>query len=427
MRLTEYFVVAICLLQCVAAEGVVINEVLYNPLGSDTGMEFVELHNPTNEMISLNGYILESGNGANPNDWTVEWIGLSSDMILPNGYFLIGESNVSPTPDYLTNLDLQNSPDGVRLKTNITLIDTVGYGNLQFPEYYEGTPAKNVAEGLSLTRTSGIDTNNNSADFTASQPNPQSGKNLQSGLSVRLVVMEPGIDIASISLLDEYPDTAGIQIVPLAGMSKDVNISVRIQDSQGLETNTTAKVTVNAKDFNLQRRAYNSTTQDFSGTFRMSFSDAPGNYTVLVRVTSGGKVGTAQASFEYMPLTAIAVDASSLNISAQPNTLLQVIGDLDMRTKDKATVRNIGNVGIDIGVKGSQLLSDRSSIDSANLELAFGQSFSQAVALSTSLQYIPLGLQSDNVKELSYRIFVPQNALPGVYKGLVSITARSSG
>lgn len=44
----------------VTCEGIVISELLPNPAGTDTGHEFIELHNPTNEVINLKGCDLQS-------------------------------------------------------------------------------------------------------------------------------------------------------------------------------------------------------------------------------------------------------------------------------------------------------------------------------------------------------------------------------
>lgn len=48
-----------------SCEGVIISEVLPNPAGVDSGKEFIELHNPTNEVISLMGCSLEATGNAN--------------------------------------------------------------------------------------------------------------------------------------------------------------------------------------------------------------------------------------------------------------------------------------------------------------------------------------------------------------------------
>lgn len=425
MRSLKYLFVLLCILPFVSAEHIVINEVFYNPVGTDTGKEFVELYNPTEEIISLKDYVLESGNGANPNDWTVEWTGSNSDSISPKGYFLVGEVNVSPSPNIVTDLDLQNSPDGVRIRRNQTIVDTVGYGSLQFPEYFESAPATNVPEGSSLSRTSGIDTDNNSADFKQAEPTPQLTQ--QNSLAIQINVVEPALEISSVQLSDEDPAAPGTQVIPVAGGSKRVNLTATIYDSQGFGNSTSVTATVANRQYSLSRVASNATSQKYSGFILLSVTDPAGNYTIELAASSGGKTGSRQLSFEYMPITAILVDTSLLNVTAQPNTLIQVIGDLDMSTRQSSTVKNIGNVDIDVGVKGSALVSSKGTIAPENIELAFGSSFGlNSVTLSTSLQILPLRLKSDVPRELSYRIFVPQGTAPSAYKGFVLITARSS-
>ncbi|NNE44210.1 MAG: hypothetical protein HKN12_08365, partial [Gemmatimonadetes bacterium] len=60
----------------IGAASVVINEVLYDPDGSDTGREFVELAFASGVAAdsSLAGWVLETGNGSN-SVWSVAWTG----------------------------------------------------------------------------------------------------------------------------------------------------------------------------------------------------------------------------------------------------------------------------------------------------------------------------------------------------------------
>lgn len=81
----------------VTCEGVVINEILPNPGGADTGKEYIELYNPTNEVISLAGCSLQiAGN---------------------NTSFLFGQAEMQPGQylafyDGQTGLTLPNSAGG---------------------------------------------------------------------------------------------------------------------------------------------------------------------------------------------------------------------------------------------------------------------------------------------------------------------------
>jgi len=154
----------------------VINEILYDPEGPDEGLEFVELHNPTDVSLSLKGFALETGNGAKEGDWAlaVEWE--SDYYVEAYGYVVIGEAAVSPPPQFVKQLDLQNGPDACRIRRATQVVDLVGWGSHTFPEYYEGTPCEDVASGVSVGRLpDGVDTQDNSADFKALSP-PSPGR-----------------------------------------------------------------------------------------------------------------------------------------------------------------------------------------------------------------------------------------------------------
>jgi hypothetical protein len=145
---------------------VVINEVLYDPAGSDGGLEFVELFNPGHEAVVLDGWTLETGNGSYESRWKLEWTGSRSDTIRPQGFFVIGEEGVLPPAEVVTELDLQNGPDGCRLTDPAGLTDVVGWGDLGFQEYFEGEPAADVGSGWSIGRDpDGSDSGSNRLDF----------------------------------------------------------------------------------------------------------------------------------------------------------------------------------------------------------------------------------------------------------------------
>ncbi len=112
--------------------GIVVNEVLYNPASSDSGHEWVELHNNTGEDIDVSGWMLEAGTSSFGTKATIP-----SGTVVPAGsYYLIGEDEVQLdlgySPNLVASLGLGNgssSVDGVRLvDCNSTTIDTVLYG-----------------------------------------------------------------------------------------------------------------------------------------------------------------------------------------------------------------------------------------------------------------------------------------------------------
>jgi hypothetical protein len=156
-----------------AGSPIVLNEVLYDPDGTDGGAEFVELAAAVgaDPGASLAGWVLETGNGARPGEWQVEWTGGAGDR-LRNGLFLIGESGVEPRPEAIADLDLQNGPDACRLRGPAGEADVLGWGEPLPPEMCEGRPAADVC-GLSLARLpDGFDCGENDRDFLAVEASP---------------------------------------------------------------------------------------------------------------------------------------------------------------------------------------------------------------------------------------------------------------
>lgn len=178
---------------------VVINEVFARG-GSANQLythKFVELFNPTDAEISLDGLSVQyrSATGTGASNGTVVLTG----TIDPGGYYLVqGGSNGStgaalPSPDAEGSLNLQGSNGTVALvesSTPVTLpvgdvvgaaganviVDLVGYGSSNTREG-SGTAASSGTNSTSqsITRTGGVDTDDNAADFTiVAVPTPQS-------------------------------------------------------------------------------------------------------------------------------------------------------------------------------------------------------------------------------------------------------------
>jgi len=200
-------------------EGLVINEVFYDPEGPDDGLEFVELYNPTDETISLNNTFLETGNGAGAGDWrlAVEW---TDDVFVePGRFFVVGEKAVTPPPDWVCDLDLQNGPDACKLQIGETLLDLVGWGAHTYPEYYEGAPCEDVASGSSVGRApDGADSQNNSADFRAISP-PTPGRRNQCQVDVGLVAGSMGVSPALPAVYEQVRVSVEVKNLGLARLS----------------------------------------------------------------------------------------------------------------------------------------------------------------------------------------------------------------
>ncbi|MCA9727393.1 MAG: lamin tail domain-containing protein [Candidatus Eisenbacteria bacterium] len=153
-----------------AGAALVINEVVYDPDGPDSGREWVELYNSGTWPAPLEGVRIESGNGSAPDQWSLEWEGGPHDWIEPRGWFVVGDSTFAHAP---ASLSLQNGPDGVRLSREGLVLDTVGWGDLEIAEYFEGSPTPETNKSESLSRSAdGFDTDDNGADFLGAVPTP---------------------------------------------------------------------------------------------------------------------------------------------------------------------------------------------------------------------------------------------------------------
>lgn len=178
----------------VARGDVVLNEVLYDPAGADGGHEFVELHNTGVSSIDLTDWRLQFANGAVGDVWSTRWIGRSGDAIAPGGRFLIVDQGWSGTPaDAVASLGLQNGPDGLRLLDALGVVDLLGWGALDHPALYEGTPHPGAGGGAALARRpDGRDTDDNAADWRVlADPTPGEPNYPPFGLMVAGYAAEP--------------------------------------------------------------------------------------------------------------------------------------------------------------------------------------------------------------------------------------------
>lgn len=152
---------------------VVISEICYDTYGRDTRC-FVELYNPTDSPVNINGWKLVGLNGSNGQEYNSITL---SGTINSHGYFLIGQTSSIywVTPDLVNSkVNYQNGPDGVILKdASGQKVDYIGYGDNPNVNL-EGQAFEDVPAGHSIERKPGymnpllgnwVDTDNNQADL----------------------------------------------------------------------------------------------------------------------------------------------------------------------------------------------------------------------------------------------------------------------
>jgi hypothetical protein len=169
-----------------AGADLVLNEVLYDPAGADEGFEFVELWNPDSTRQSLDGIVIEAGDGARPGLWTVIYQGAAADSVDPSAAVLISAGVLSAP--------IQNGPDAIRLTRRGAPLDLLGYGDLTDPGLFEGAPAPDVGSGQSLARRrDGLDTNVNRDDWEP-ETSPTPGK--ANRPEIRLQLSPAGVSLS---------------------------------------------------------------------------------------------------------------------------------------------------------------------------------------------------------------------------------------
>jgi hypothetical protein len=190
---------------------VVINEVFYDPPGKDDGREFVELFNRSDSPVCLEWWQFETGNGAYESRWRHEWMGSGSDTIPALGFFVIGEELTGAAADFITDLDLQNGPDGCRITGPDGRSDVVGWGDLAYQEYYEGCPAERASSGASIGRDpDGSDSDSNSGDFAVFElPSPGDYNHPPCDLAIERAALagQPSIPGAAIDIVCRTANT----------------------------------------------------------------------------------------------------------------------------------------------------------------------------------------------------------------------------
>ena len=158
------------------ASPVVIQEVLYDGLGSDADDVFTELFGTPG--ASLNGWTLVGINGRNGESYRT--IDLSGALIPDDGLLLIATSSanvgLAALTDFVANVDWQNEPDAVQLWFNDVLQDALQYGDAGVNNAGEGAHAATTPASMSLSRSFfGTDTDDNAADFLVGEATPGAG------------------------------------------------------------------------------------------------------------------------------------------------------------------------------------------------------------------------------------------------------------
>lgn len=146
--------------------------------GAPFNQDFVELFNTGATAIDISGFSLQYGTATGSTFATFATFAVGT-MIQAGSTFLVsagsgGTNGVAlPTPDFVgATTNFAATAGKIQLVNGTgTTVDLVGYGTTA--NLFEGAgPAPAPSNTTSISRTLGIDTDNNSLDFTAGMPSP---------------------------------------------------------------------------------------------------------------------------------------------------------------------------------------------------------------------------------------------------------------
>ncbi len=230
-----------------AANGnIIITQVLYDPVNSESGGEAVELYNPTDSTIDISGWIISTETSL------TDAVFPAGTIIRGSGYYLVADAGWNgsrdspswPEADHEEALTLANTDAGVALSNGTSIIDAVGWGTAANigAGLYEGSPHSGAGSGEGLARvkngSSYADTGNNLADFAASIPvfhNSSYGNSYNGGEIAVMAIVEGSFpEVSSLRIItDDDSSAAGSQINPEPKRNKTVEVSAVVSHGNG--------------------------------------------------------------------------------------------------------------------------------------------------------------------------------------------------
>jgi len=328
-------------------------QVLYDPLGTESGGEAIQIYNNGTKAVNLKDFVIET-------ESSLRDVVFKDERIFAKNYFLISDLGWNEKKDNLSwkSSDLENTITMKNSNSYIKLINPNGTV-LDFLCWGVRNDSKNcgqiVTPGNSLLRQ--FYTGNNSFDYVEEKAEFPSfeiktSKTLQLTLNI-------SADIFSINdILIKIPDDdiikSGTQINPDPGKVKKVNIS--------LSHNASVKF----NEENLFVRAENAT---YIAEMNLDYSMPAGIYELELNLKNETRI----ISFEYLSLSALTLDVDTIEMNQ-----LKLEGDYNFESKEFPTIKNVGNTELKIGIKATDFYSSKNLISVADIYFKIGQEEKQA-------------------------------------------------
>lgn len=396
-----------------ADQDIVINQVLYDPINTDSGGEAIELYNPTEDPIDISGFVIKTKNSQE------DAILPENTILLPKQMYLIADQGWDESKDnllwrsadYEESLTLANSDAGIILLNGSIILDTVGWGNPP-EDFFENIASEEVDEGNVLIRKNpNIDTNSNIDDFIESSPKFSNSDNV---IDLEIRVIRENAQITLLNITSDSEES--VQIVPIASDNRLIEFYIQvISDYDITQTN-----------FNFE--GYTSELENirddiYRGQFFISNAYPAGNYDLIISsLDSNSDIQELIVNIEYLSLTSLEIDTNLLNFNLAPGEDFIYLGDQNFNTNN-ISVKNSGNTKYNIILEGDGLsnLSNFYSFDSISYSVDY---FNSNFKLNEPSDYV---VEPGEIAPLSLAISIPADAKSGIYSGSILINARQSG
>lgn len=384
----------ILIITIIQANAVEIHQVLYSPNSTEAGGEAIELYNPAETDVNLDGWTIATGVSDQdvtlPKNATIN--AKSHFLITDIGWNNQKDNSEWKTADYEETMTLTNTNSGILLKNkNGTMIDAVGWGDQTKIKigHYAGQPAKEVKKGNSLMRIS--NTGNNSQDFTEQIPtftNDQS-------ITITVTVDEETEQIQNFKITEDDSPEAGIQILP-AGIKRNITITAEITNAKNPYLQFQDKIYALEKTNN----------SNYTTKIELPNTLTAGNYTIQVFAGQKRDITT----FNYLPLSKFQITPNNLKIKA--------IRGKKTNAFEKINLKNTGNVPLTIKMNAQELKAKNYAISENNILASTEPEITESIKTKKIL-LLP-GMQ----KEITLTINTPEDAVKDNYTTIIKFIAE---
>jgi hypothetical protein len=388
-----------------------INEIMYNPNGTDPGREWIEVYNNNEFEINISDWKFFE-NEVNHGITLFQ----GSELASVNDYVILADDAQQLLNDYPgfsktifeSSFSLTNTGEMICIKDyNLQSINCVNYsseiggdGNSRTTEF-SGTE---WAESTVDYGTPGMENSINSQNLTN-----------QNSIVMHANVVSGEIQIKNITVSPDYYDEDGFQIMPNPGTTKQITISAIVGNNQNEIISVYAFL--NGNDFEMVKtEEINEYESLYETDINMNFYDSAGIYEIIIEAAEANSRVNKTAEFEYLPLMAIDLSSNEIDFG-------NLIRGSNSSVSDSLTISNLGNVLSDIEMSGSAFTNRENFLGIENLYYSIDNANFIGFSASPFMAGINLEPGESGSKSMTFKLYIPENAEPGNYSSSLVIAA----